>query len=87
MVEFVRGVGKNLLGEENVILLDKPTMGGEDFAYFLQKIPGAIFWLGCGNQEKGITEMLHNAKFVMDEDALILGTAIHVNLVYHYLNA
>jgi hypothetical protein len=31
--------------------------------------------------------MLHNSNFVMDEDALILGTAIHVNLVYHYLNA
>ena len=86
MVEFVMDVCKGLLGEENVILLDKPTMGGEDFAYFLQKIPGAIFWLGCGNQEKGITEMLHNSNFVMDEDALILGTAIHVNLVYHYLN-
>ncbi len=87
MVEFVMGVGKGLLGEENVILLEKPTMGGEDFAYFLQKIPGAIFWLGCGNKEKGITEMLHNANFEMDEDALALGTAIHVNLVYHYLNA
>ena len=87
MVEFVMDVCKGFLGDENVILLDKPTMGGEDFAYFLQKIPGAIFWLGCGNKEKGITEMLHNSNFMMDEDALILGTAIHVNLVYHYLNA
>ena len=86
MVEFVRGVGNGLLGEENVILLDKPTMGGEDFAYFLQKIPGAIFWLGCGNEAKGITEMLHNPNFLMDEDALILGTAIHANLAYHYLH-
>jgi len=84
--EFVMKVCKGLLGEENVLLLDKPTMGGEDFAYYLQKIPGAIFWLGCGNKEKGITDMLHNSNFVMDEDALILGTAIHVNLVYHYLN-
>ena len=85
--EFVMGVCKELLGENNVILLDKPTMGGEDFAYFLQKIPGAIFWLGCGNKEKGITDMLHNSNFVMDEDALILGTTIHVNLVYQYLIA
>ena len=86
MVEFVRGVGNDLLGEEKVILLDKPTMGGEDFAYFLQKIPGALFWLGCGNEAKGITEMLHNPNFLMDEDALILGTAIHANLAYHYLH-
>ena len=87
MVEFVRGVGNDLLGEEKVILLDKPTMGGEDFAYFLQKIPGALFWLGCGNEAKGITEMLHNPNFLMDEDALVLGTAIHAYLAYHYLNA
>ena len=87
MVEFVMDVAGGLLGEKNVLLLDKPTMGGEDFAYYLQKIPGAIFWLGCGSEQKGLTELLHNSKFVMDEEALILGTAIHVNLVYHYLNA
>jgi len=84
--EFVMNVCKKLLGEKNVILLDKPTMGGEDFAYYLQKIPGAIFWLGCGNKEKGIAGLLHNSNFAMDEGALILGTAIHVNLVYYYLN-
>ena len=87
MVEFVTGVSQEILGEENVLLLDKPTMGGEDFAYYLEKIPGAIFWLGCANKEKGLTEMLHSSHFAIDEDALILGTAIHVNLVYHYLNA
>jgi amidohydrolase len=62
-------------------------MGGEDFAYFLQKIPGALFWLGCGNEAKGTIEMLHNPNFLMDEDALILGTAMHANLAHHYLNA
>ncbi len=87
MVDFIMDVGSGLLGEKNVLLLDKPTMGGEDFAYYLQNIPGALFWLGCGNEEKGFTEMLHNANFVLDEEALILGTAMHVNLVYHYLNA
>jgi amidohydrolase len=86
MVNFVVGVSQKILGEENVILLDKPTMGGEDFAYYLEKIPGAIFWLGCGNKEKGLTEMLHNSHFVVDEDALILGTAIHVNLALCFLN-
>ncbi len=86
MVEFVTEVSRNTLGENNVVLLDKPMMGGEDFAFYLEKIPGAFFWLGCGNQQRGLTAMLHNARFEPDEDALILGTAIHVNLACHFLN-
>lgn len=87
MVEFATEVCKEIVGNERVIKLKKPNMGGEDFAYYLKKIPGAIMWLGCGNKEKGFTTMLHNPKFVMDEDALIIGTAVHVNLVLSYLNS
>ncbi|WP_346939926.1 amidohydrolase [uncultured Clostridium sp.] len=87
MVEFAVDVCKEIVGNERVIKLKKPNMGGEDFAYYLKKIPGALMWLGCGNKEKGSTAMLHNSKFVMDEDALIIGTAVHVNLVLGYLNS
>jgi amidohydrolase len=86
MVQFVMSVSKTILGDDNVLLLDKPALGGEDFAYYLKKIPGAFFWLGCGNKQKGLTAMLHNARFEPDEDALVLGTAMHVNLACHFLN-
>ena len=48
-------------------------MGGEDFAYFLQKVPGCFFMLGTGNKDKGITATAHNPRFDIDEDALIVG--------------
>jgi amidohydrolase len=86
MVDVVTEICRNTLGENSVILLDKPMMGGEDFAYYLKKIPGAFFWLGCGSKQKGLTAMLHNARFEPDEDALIVGTAMHVNLACHFLS-
>ena len=87
MVTFAAQVGRGIVGEKNVVLLDKPMMGGEDFAYYLEKIPGAFFWLGCGNRKKGLTAMLHNCRFAPDEEALIQGTAMHVNLACHFLNS
>ena len=48
-----------LIGEENVIEA-KPTMGGEDFAYYLEKVPGAFLELGTGNPEKGTDKPHHN---------------------------
>ena len=87
MVNLIQGICKKMLGEENVILMEKPMMGSEDFAYYLKaKIPFAIFWLGCGNEKKGLTAQLHNPCFLPDEDVLLQGTAIQVNLVYQYLN-
>ena len=53
-------------------------MGVEDFAYFLEKIPGAFFNLGVGNREKKITAPLHNDKFNIDESALIIGVKMQI---------
>ena len=64
------------LGAE--VVETEPTMGGEDFAYFLEKVPGAMTFLGIGNRTKGTDVNLHNPKFQMDETQLPLGAALHV---------
>jgi len=58
-----------------------PVAWGEDFSYYLQKVPGAFFFLGSGNPMKGITEPLHSARFDVDEDCLPIGAAILAGLV------
>ena len=55
-------------------LASKPVLGGEDFAYFAQQIPGCYLKIGCGNQKKGISYPLHSNRFDLDEDALELAT-------------
>lgn len=87
MVEFACETCKEIVGRENVIKLKKPAMGGEDFAYYLKRIPGAMMMLGCANRKKGIVAMAHNPSFAIDEDALIIGTAVHVNLALNYLSS
>ncbi|GAC1393062.1 MAG: M20 family metallopeptidase [Vulcanimicrobiaceae bacterium] len=50
-----------------------PTMGGEDFAYFAQRVPGLLVRLGIRNEAKGCTHPGHSAQFKIDEDALPAG--------------
>ena len=68
----VLSVAGNLLDNENVIELPNPSMGAEDFAYFLEKIPGAFIWLGIGEDVSG----LHTPTFAFDEEILPLGSAL-----------
>ncbi|MBT9158477.1 MAG: N-acyl-L-amino acid amidohydrolase [Firmicutes bacterium] len=63
------------LGEGNVVTLERPSMGGEDFAYYLDHAVGAMFWLGC--KGPGASEFpVHNSRFDFDEQALSRGTAV-----------
>jgi amidohydrolase len=84
--DFVIDTVKASLGEDNVFIDDKPTMGGEDFAYYLQKKPGTFFWLG--GRKKGQDEIYynHNSKFDVASSSLLYGTMLHINLANAFLN-
>ena len=43
-----------MIGEDNVIISDRPSMVSEDFALIAEKVPSVYFWLGCRNEEKGL---------------------------------
>ena len=50
-------------------------MGGEDFAFYLDHVPGAMFRLGCGSPEAGAAS-LHSAGFDLDERSLPIGAKV-----------
>ena len=52
-------------------------MGGEDFAYYLQHVPGVFVGLGMRNEAIGTTWVVHHPCFKMDEDTMPTGTALH----------
>ncbi len=64
-------VAGSLFGEDRTVELAHPSMGGEDFAFFLQKLPGAYIWLGVGD-----VSGLHTSKFAFDEEILPQGAAL-----------
>ncbi|ASJ10931.1 peptidase M20 [Thermococcus sp. P6] len=63
----------------------EPTMGAEDFAFYLQRVPGAFLTLGIYNEEKGIIYPHHHPRFDVDEDVLPIGTAMEVALAREFL--
>jgi len=72
------GVGA-VLGPDCV--LDRPpSMGGEDFAYFLRKRPGAYFWLGLGMERGG----LHNPRFDFNDEAIAAGITAFIGIMERY---
>ncbi|MFS0603993.1 M20 metallopeptidase family protein [Peribacillus frigoritolerans] len=60
-------------------------LGGEDFGYVTQKIPGSMFFLGCA-QKEGVQRDLHTPIFDIDETCLPIGTAILAHTAVRFLN-
>ena len=75
VTRIVEQVASEILGPENILHPD-PDMGGEDFAYYLQKVPGTFYFLAVGNKKKGIDSPQHSPTYNVDEDALPKGTEI-----------
>ena len=72
------------IGKENVEVL-MPSMGAEDFAYYLEKIPGSFFRLGIRNEKKGIIHPYHSSLFDIDEEVLPFGVEMFVRIIDQYL--
>ncbi|MFD0693471.1 amidohydrolase [Paenibacillus sp. GCM10027628] len=66
--------------------LRKPILAGDDFSAFQRKAPGTYFWVGSGNQQKGITYPLHHPQFAIDEDALENGVKMFVHSTFKLLS-
>jgi metal-dependent amidase/aminoacylase/carboxypeptidase family protein len=75
------GVAGELFGEERSMKLANPSMGAEDFAFFLEKVPGAFIWLGVGDVSN-----LHTSQFSFDEEILPQGAALFVALALESLS-
>lgn len=85
MTEFARRSAEEMLGAANVTLIKEPKMGGEDFAFFLQKAPGTFYQLGVRNEARGIVHPTHTHLFDIDEEALTIGAAVHAKLALDFL--
>jgi len=60
-------------------------MGYDDMSYFTQAVPGAFYFIGSANKDKGTDYPHHNPRFDIDEDSLLIGTEMHVKLALGFL--
>lgn len=62
------------------------TMAGEDFSDYLAHAPGAFAFVGCANPTQGEAFPHHHPRFNIDEDALALGTELHLRCALDFLS-
>ena len=85
MANLAVEVAREIVGEEMTVdKVDAPNMGGEDFSYFVQKVPGAFLFLSSVNPRIGSDVPHHNAKFKVDEAVLWEGSAFFVLLAQRF---
>jgi amidohydrolase len=82
MVRLLKTVGRDLLGEEH-LQPQEDDMGAEDFAFFCEAAPGAMFRLGCAIE--GERREVHNPRFDLDESCLPIGVAILTEAACRFL--
>jgi amidohydrolase len=83
--ELFMKVASNDLGPDKVVEV-LPVMAGEDFAYYLQRVPGVFFFTGAGQAESAANYPHHHPRFDFDERAMLIAGKTMLSLVYDYLN-
>jgi hippurate hydrolase len=90
--EFVRSVLTDMVGSDNVQEFE-PTMGAEDFSYFLQEKPGCYFLIGNGDGSHRVGGhglgpcMLHNPSYDFNDELIPLGGSMWVKMAEQWLNS
>ena len=76
-------VAGEFLGPENVVSNDPPSLGGEDFADYVAKVPGCMLTLGVAFPDRKVTP-LHTATFELNEAALLIGPKLLARCMLHW---
>lgn len=86
-VGFGEQVARSMFGDEAFLRLRDPIMGAEDFAYVLEKVPGAMFFLGVSHKGADWQHCcgIHSTKMMVDETVMPQGSAYLAGLAQGFL--
>ena len=85
VVDAVGEVSRGLLGKDHFRLLPTPIMPSEDFSYILQRVPGAMAFLGARPEGQGAVADVHSPQMILNEDAMAVGVALHAAVALRLL--
>jgi len=83
LTDLVGSVAREVLGKESVAVMPRPSMGSEDFAAYLERVPGTMFRLGCAG-DHAPWPGLHTPTFDVDEKCITVGTKILARTVIEW---
>jgi amidohydrolase len=84
MTDYVARIARATLGEDRFFLAPFPSMGGEDFAYYLEKVPGCFFFVGVEPAGAASHPPLHSDRYDFTDAALGVGMRMFVELVRNW---
>ena len=84
MYTLWKETAEELLGEDNVHLIENAGLGGEDFSFFAEQVPGIFFHLGC-RTEGGKNAPAHNECFMPNTDGFVTGQRVMITTALKYL--
>ena len=84
--EHFQKVAGDMLGTDRIKDM-QPLMGSEDFAFYQEAIPGYFFFLGMQDETNPPLKSIHSPYFMINEDVLPYGAALHASLAARYLLA
>lgn len=85
IVEQIIKAANMTIGEENIVSLELPSPGSDDFSCYLDYCPGCYFMIGTGNDDKRSTQGLHNASSIFDERGIFTGVKVLTQYVLNTL--
>jgi len=85
LAAVVRRAAVAMYGDERVQSMP-PLLGGEDFSYYQQQVPGVFFFVGSGGSAEGFHYPQHHAKFDINEQALAVGAAVMLQAALDFLH-
>ena len=86
ITDLVKAVATDIVETPLGVVPECQTMGGEDMAFFLERVPGCYFFLGAANPDRSLAYPHHHPRFDFDETALATGVEIFVRCVEKYCN-
>lgn len=84
MADYVAQIARQTLGPDRYYPVPRPSMGGEDFAYYLQQIPGCFFLVGVEPMDRQTYPPLHSDRYDFTDDSLAVGMRMFVKLVRNF---
>jgi len=84
MADYVAKIARQTLGPNRFIPAARPAMGGEDFSYYLEKIPGCFFLIGVAPPDRQPYPSLHNDHYDFTDAALGVGMRMFVELCLNF---
>ncbi len=84
MTAYVADIARKTYGQDWYFPVPRPSMGGEDFAYYLEKVPGCFFLIGVEPLAAGEYYPLHSDRYDFTDAAIPIGLRMFIELVRNF---